>query len=130
MHSLFDDPLAGSPPTRQTSALAIYAEQFGMSIAALRQHIAMGHITLPAGPAIDSTGAIQEADSLNACPAQPTYRNMPTTLTIDSAIAIVVDLDLHMIDAPVARTANGFLVFQTPPEHLGDLEPPPPRSFA
>jgi hypothetical protein len=129
VHSLFDDPLAGSPSTQQTSALAAYAEQFGMSVAALRHHVAMGHVILPTDVTNDTAGTTQEAGTLNSCPAPPTYRNMPTTLMIDSAVAIVVDLDLHMIDAPVSRTANDLLVFQTPSEHLGDLEPPPPRWF-
>ena len=48
VHSLFDDPLAAHTMPGHHPAIARYATQYGMTIAELEQHVAMGHIVLPA----------------------------------------------------------------------------------
>ena len=129
VHSLFDDPLAHDAGHQQLSTLARYAELYGMSVDELNLHVSMGHVTLP-NWVTDSSATRQSPETeRDPCPPPPGFRNMPATMGMDSATAVVVVIELDVIDAPVTGEATICHVVQVPTGHIGDLDSPPPRAI-
>jgi len=131
VHSLFDDPLAAHTMPGHHPAIARYATQYGMTIAELEQHVAMGHIVLPAdafdAPAADT--ALDVTDD-EPCPRAPKLRDMPSTMMMDSVAAVTTIVDLDMIMAPIIRAGAVWPAVQVPTGHLAEIESPPPRAVA
>jgi len=131
VHSLFDDPLAAQVPPGHHPALARYAAQYGMTIAELERHVAMGHIVLPAEAVeqapTEASLAVTENDP---CPRAPKFRDMPATMMIDSVAAVTTIADPEMIFAPIVRTDAIWPTVHLPADHLADIESPPPRAVA
>ena len=93
VHSLFDDPLAAQMPPDHHSARARYAAQYGMTIAELERHVAMGHVVLPADaveqPPAQASRAVAEIDP---CPSAPKFRDMPSSMLMDNVAAVTTML--------------------------------------
>jgi hypothetical protein len=131
VHSLFDDPLAVGSVRTDHPAVVRYAVQFGMTVAELERHVAMGHIILPADAyAEPATAAPALTGEIDPCPSNPTFRDLPETMMMDLVTSAAVVVDTDTIEAPVSRLAHHWPGVQRPNDHLADPESPPPRPRA
>jgi hypothetical protein len=130
-HSLFDDAFTVGSVRAGNPAVARYAAQFGMTVADLERHVAMGHIVLPAEAYADTVADPPgSTDELDPCPTAPRFRDMPETMMMDLVASVAIVADSVVIEPPISRATHAWPGVQLPSDHLADPDSPPPRADA